>query len=369
MATIEVEVSTWAELVSAMTYPNLNDDAIIKLIADIDMNDTNPQGVSQAFDYQSWSNRTLVVDGGYTDSITGEQRRHVIKNLRTPTNGTGNILYFYNGSAYIYEYVRNIQFKNLDFQNVILSSGAFIGLSATLKTVYWYFDNCRFCGQRGDQYWLNAEDLNKFNITINRCYFDLPWNGQGKTNLAYTSLIPKNDSSALNAVATYCRFKETYGNWEYDTYTNSYDDSSPAFFSFSYFKVSGCRIEGEMTLPRGEYYDFQYYKHFGMYAKLLGKPTANSYTPSSQNVFDVKLTLGTNNYQSGDTVNVSGWSGVVKKDAVRYDGETAFNDYIYVQGNGDYGGAIAPIFATPEQMKDASWLYSNGFTDIIVPTT
>lgn len=364
-----VEVSTWAELVSAMTYPNLQNDVIVKLIADIDMNDTNPQGVSQYFDYQNWSQHTLVVDGGYTDDITGEQKRHVIKNLRTPTNSTGSIFNFFNGSQYIYDFVRYIQFKNLDFQNIILSSGAFIFLNTNLRTVYWLFDNCRFCGQRSDQYWLNPEDLSKFNITINRCYFDLPWNGQGKTNLAYTSLIPKNDSSASNAVATYCRFKETYGNWEYSTVTNLYRYDSPAFFSFSYFKVSGCRIEGEMTLPRGEYIDARDYTHYGMYAKLLGKPTANSYTPSAQNVFDVKLTLGTDNYQSGDTVNVSGWSGVVKKDAVRYDGETAFNDYIYVQGNGDYGGAIAPLFATPEQMKDASWLYSNGFTDIIVPAT
>ena len=77
----------------------------------------------------------------------------------------------------------------------------------------------------------------------------MPWKGAGQTDLSYTSLLPKDDENATSAVANYCRFKESYGGWTYEA--NGYD-SSPALrvFSFSYFKCSGCRIEGTMTIPK-----------------------------------------------------------------------------------------------------------------------
>lgn len=369
-----IEVSTWAELVSAVLatveYPYTWSDTTIKLTADINLNDTDSTGVCCQVNFPAYAiigvGSGIVIDGGYIDSETGKQKSHVIKNARTDISNPRPIFYL-NDSLMADRYDKYITFKNLDFQNLILSTQPFVWIRTDNITTGGYgvrLENCRFCGNRGNTYLFFSNN----NLTCENCYFDMPWNGAGQSNLAYTSLIPKNDSNAPSAIANYCRFKETYGNWEYSTVTNSYGASSQAMFSFSYFKVNGCRIEGSMTLPRGEYIDVHDYTRYGMYAKLLGKPTANSYTPNAQNVFDVNLTLGTNNYQSGDTVNVSGWSGVVRKDAVRYDGETAFNDYIYVQGNGDYGGAITPIFATPEQMKDASYLNSQGF-DIVVPNT
>ena len=58
----------------------------------------------------------------------------------------------------------------------------------------------------------------------------------------------------------------------------------------------------------------------------------------------------------------------MRTEAYKYDG-TAFTPYIVTEGTGSasFGGSSTPIFATPEQMTNAEWLYNAGFS-IIVPT-
>ena len=357
-----VEVSTWAELVSAISNVPTTEDTIIKITADIDLNDTNPEGVTNSFN-SGWFTRTLVIDGSYTDSVTGETKNHVIKNLRTPISGTGSIFYFYYGSDT--SSAIGVKFKGIDFQNFILSSGHGFDYDDThLHTFVLTLENCRFVGSRGNYYLIGknhytSSQHNCSNI-LNNCYVDMPWSGAGQTNLAYTSLIPKDDGNATSAVATYCRFKETYGGWTWgDSLTYQ---STDRFFSCSYFKMSGCRVEGSTQIcgvtdsnDKGAYY-----------MPIISKPNA-SYVPTTQNVFDVEITA-VRNSATYDTDNVlySTFTGVVNKN-VKYNGTdvTTFTDN---RSGFDGGTTTAPIFATPTQMKDPSYLLSQGF-NIIVPAT
>ena len=359
-----VEVSTWAELVTAFDSISTSEDTTIKLTADIDMNDTNPEGTGLSKD-SSWWQHTLIIDGGYTDSVTGEDKNHVIKNLRTPISSTANLFYFtyneqYGSSNQIY-----VKFKDIDFQNLILSSGNFVDWdSSKLQSFNLVIENCRFVGSRGN-YYLIGKNLYTSgyatpSITCSKCYFDMPWNGAGQTNLSYTSLIPKDDSNNTNTVANYCRFKESYGGCTWgDSLTYQ---STDRFFSCSYFKMIGCRVEGSAQIcgvtdsnDKGAYY-----------MPIISKPNA-SYVPTTQNVFDVEITA-VRNSATYDTDNVlySTFTGVVNKN-VKYNGidVTTFTDN---RSDFDGGTTTAPILATPTQMKDPAYLNSQGF-DIVVPAT
>lgn len=356
-----VEVSTWAELITAISNAPTDQDTTIKITADIDMNEVAPQGTTNTF-YIGWFAKTLVIDGGYIDSISGENKNHVIKNLRTPINSFGTIFYFtYNGSA---STAIGVKFQNIDFQNFILSSGNGFDYDHTkLQTFTLTLEKCRFVGSRDNYYLIgkNQYTSSTYNCSniLNNCYFDLPWRGAGQSNLAYTSLIPKEDSNNTNSVANFCRFKETYGNWTWaDDLTY---ESADRYFSCSYLKMSGCRIEGDAQIcgvtdsnDKGAYY-----------MPIVCRGNA-SYVPAVQNVFDVSLVAVRNSatYDT-DSVLYSSFNGVVKKD-VKYN-DTAVTTFTDNRANFDGGTYTAPILATPEQMKDASYLNGQGF-DIVVPS-
>lgn len=357
-----VEVSTWAELVAAVTTAAESvawQDTTVKLIADIDLNDTDATGVCCQTNFGAYAivgaTTGIVIDGGYIDSETGKQKSHVIKNARTDTSNPRPIFYLNDGLVSD-RYGKYITFKNLDFQNLILSTQPFVWFRTDNITTGGYgvrLENCRFCGNRGNTYLFFSNN----NLTCENCYFDMPWNGAGQSNLAYTSLIPKDNTNATGAVANYCRFTESYGNWTWaDDLTY---ESADRYFSCSYFKMSGCRIEGDAQIcgvtdsnDKGAYY-----------MPIICKGNA-SYVPATQNVFDVSL-VAVRNSATYDTDNVlySSFNGVVKKD-VKYNGAavTTFTDN---RVNFDGGTYTAPILATPEQMKDAPYLNSQGF-DIIV---
>ncbi len=374
MAQYTLEVSTWSELATALQRAASateewqgSDTVTVKLTADINMNDTLPSGVSLSIIYKRSNGSTndcwVELDGGYIDPITGQKKNHVIKNLRTPTTGTGTIFYFTNNETYIYNFYRAVRVNNIDFENCMLLSGhLFDWDSGQLRNIRFVFNNCRFSGQRGNYYWCNKN----YELTINNCYFDIPWNGAGQSIYAYTSLIPKVDTNETGVLANYCRFRERYGKWIYSDDATNYRPDGENFYSCGYMKMSGCRIEGEMKLPRGYYNDSSYNAHYGLFNKIVSSYIANGFTPTAQNVFSVKLSLATNNYQSGDSVLCSGWLGVMRTEAYKYDG-TAFTPYIVPDGAATFGGLSTPIFATPEQMTNAEWLYNAGFS-IIVPT-
>lgn len=373
MAVYTLEASTWNELVTQIQkacstnteepYWQGGDSVIVYLTADIDMNDQLPNGTAVTFNYSRSQNGHVVIDGSYTDPVTGQKKNHVIKNLRTPVQGTGTIFNFTHNTEYIYNFYRQMNIQNIDFQNVMLMSGhLFDWDSGKLTNIRFFFDNCRFTGQRGNYYWFNKQHA----ITINNCYFDLPWNGAGQSTYTYTSLVLKNDGSITDVNANYCRFRERYGKWIYSDDATNYRPDGENFYSCGYMKMSGCRIEGEMKLPRGYYVDDSNNNQYGLYNKIISSYIANGFTPTAQNVFDVKLSLATNNYQSGDGVLCGGWLGVIRTEAYKYDG-TAFTPYIVTDGAATFGGSSTPIFATPEQMTNAEWLYNAGFS-IIVPT-
>lgn len=366
-----VDVSTWAELVSAISNVPSTEDTIIKITADIDLNDTNPEGVTNSFN-AGWFGRTLVIDGSYTDSTTGESKRHVIKNLRTPITGTGSIFYFYYGSDA--STAIGVKFKGIDFQNFILSSGHGFDYDDThLRTFGLTLENCRFVGSRGNYYLIGrnhftSSQYNCSNI-LNNCYVDMPWSGAGQTNLAYTSLIPKDDGNNTNSIANYCRFKETYGNW---TYSDNYGMSpSIRVFSFSYFKCNGCRMEGSMTIPVWQNTTLTQHNSLSFLCAFftLAFTRYNPYTPATQNVFDVSLICDdTGLTDFNKVVSCSGFSYLVKMDAkCKSDGSAC----TYTTNGADNidGGANYPLptLATPAQMKDPAYLSSQGF-DIVVPS-
>lgn len=355
----QINVSTWAELVTALSSVPTNQDTTILLTADIDMNDVAPEGTGIEIESGFWY-YTLTINGGYTDPDTGEQKNHVIKNLRTPIGSTANLFYFkftnpYGSSNAIY-----MKFLNIDFQNIDLATGNFVDWdSSKLQNFILTLENCRFVGKRNN-YYLCGKNF----LTCTSCYFDIAWRGNGQTNLAYTSLIPKDDSNATNAFANYCRFKETYGNW---TYSSNYG-MSPTIrvYSFSYFKCNGCRIEGSMTVPVWQNTTLTQYNSLSFLCAFFSIPN-NSYIPTAQNVFDVSLICDdTGMTEFNKVVGCSGFSYLVKMDAkCKSDGSVC----TYTTNGADsIDGASRPLplLATPAQMRDAQWLSNNGF-DIVVP--
>lgn len=356
-----IEVTSWAEIAAACAAVATNQSTTIKLMNDIDMNDEASEGVGLSIS-SSWWSYTFTIDGGYTDEITGEKKRYKIKNLRTPISGTANLFYFYYDTAYPTSNAIYVKFKDIDFQNIILASGNFVSWSSnTLLGFSLTIENCRFVGTRSKWY---LSDRNT-GIVLNKSYFNIPWNGGGETDLSYTSLIPKDDNNATNVSANYCRFKEAYGNWVYAT--GGYG-IYPTFrpFSFSYIKCSGCRMEGSMTIPW--FPDTTVGQDNVYMCAFFAKPIA-SYSPSTQNVFDVSLVCDDIGVTSSvqKVVCCSSFSYLVKKSAVcRSDG----SECTYTtQGAAKIDGNNYPLpfMATPTEMTEPAFLAANGF-NIIVPT-
>jgi len=319
-----VECSTWAQLKTALQASN-----DVKLMADIDMNEVAPNG-----DYITLS---------YGESLTLDGNHHKIRNLRTTVDSPRPIFACQFGGVN-----RRLIIKDLDFQNLILAGASLVGSN----TGYSYppsttqINSCRFVGSRSGAAYLLAYNTG---ITANNCYFDLPWTGAGQSNLAYTSLISKNTSSATTAVANYCRFKEKYTGWIYPSEVEY--NTSDKYFSFSFFKINGCRIEGSFTLPNADIQN-------ASLLHLLSTYNLNAYTPSAQNVFDVELSLLSNDREKMFVVTKA---TLIKKSAKLPNGTVLTADSAYETWAGD-----TPILATAEEMTDAAVLSAKGF-DIVVP--
>ena len=253
------------------------------------------------------------------------------------------------------------KFINLDFQNINLATGNFVDWdSSKLQNFVLTLENCRFVGKRNN-YYLCGKNF----LTCTSCYFDIAWQGLGQTNLAYTSLIPKDDSNATNAFANYCRFKETYGNWVYDI---SGYGIYPTFrpFSFSYFKCSGCRIEGSMTVPVWQNTYITTSNGIVFLCAFFSRPNM-AFTPTAQNVFDVSIICDDTGLSTfNKIVSCSSISYLVKMNA-KCKSDNSECTYITTGAEKiDGDNYTLPLLATPAQMRDAQWLSDNGF-DIVVP--
>lgn len=346
------EVSTWDDIVEALY--NFDTGDIIRLTADINLNNEYPLGV----------NSTNLIAGGYEgSSVTIDGNGHAILNLRTKISSPANIFYKTGGNQL------TITFTNIDFVNIILAGASLIYMTSSNDTLN--FQNCRFVGSRsGTAYLVNITENVILNLT--RCFIDVPWQGAGQTNLSYTSIIPKSTRAAAvwHTTANYCWFREKYTGWVYNTtgiYTPGDNDGNVRIpsFSFSMFKLNGCYIDGSMTIPAG--YDvINAGTRYVYYCELINRATNNDYTPSAQNVFDCDLIADVGSASLSDnTIRTCGWSGVIKKNAHTVGG-AEITSYTFPSGS-NMGGSITPIYATPAQMKDAQALSDLGF-DIVVPS-
>lgn len=319
MATIEV--STWAELVSAISSAANGDT--IQLTADIDCNNEIPEGVSSTIQPMKGGRRNITITGEYTDG--GVTKRHEIKNLRTSTSSAVTIFKFIGES----NYSTTTTIKGIDFLNLILNA-SFIDISkdGINYTHILNIRNCRFTGKRTD-YLVNLHSDTRLNIY--NSYINIPYFGStlAKRTLNYTY---RAGSGYMDS----CRIRETFTG----TYTPSSADDDATCSVFN-MRLSGCRVEGEVV--------------GGKYARYHADTVISGYTPSAQNVYDVDFKL-TNDIDT--SVPLYAFKGVVKVPIRKKDAETT----TYEISNASTG----VILADESQMKDANWLTQQGFD--IVPS-
>lgn len=371
MASGTYNVTTWDEFAEAFRVclqSNYSwDGSVINIMNDIDLNNEHPEGVSMNFDYySSYASGTMTVNGN----------GHKIKNLRTPIASPAPILKI--SSPYSGMPTLTLVMKNIDFQNIILAGANFIhldmGTSASAGNEFHIrMNNCRFVGSRsGNAYLWCSPDIadSRWSLNLTSCFFNIPWMGAGSSSLGLTSLVPKCDNNYggdIYVTANYCWFREKYTNWNWPSMQYySYQDAGPRFFSFSYIKINGCYIDGDAQAPA-----MMNYNGYGaFYCPFLHRAVVSHYTPSTQNVFNVTITV-TNvnypglNYNYDGAVHYSSLYGLVCKNASWNSSPVNWSNASKASfdGNSIYP---SPILATIEQMHDAQALQTLGF-DIVIP--
>lgn len=321
------EVSTWAQLVSAITSAVAGD--VIKLIADIDCNSAIPEGVSSTI--QTINSTWFTITGEYTEN--GVIKRHEIRNLRTSTSSPVTIFKFksdYTGNPFTV--------KGIDFINLILTAplAEFHNSSSHYSDTNVRIQNCRFTGKRTNNLMkVTKGDYALLNIYFERCYFNIPYNG----NTAYgNSLIDPYTFGSNVGYMVNCRIRETFTG----TYTPSPTEDNTNC-SVYWMALSGCRVEGEVVS--------------GKYPKYHDIGMLNIYTPSAQNVYDVDLKL-TNDTDA--SVPLYAFKGVVKVPIRKKDDEST----TYTISSASTG----VILADESQMKDTDWLIQHNF-DVVPSST
>lgn len=318
MATIEV--STWAELASAIRSAASGDT--IKLIADIDCNNDYPTGISTI----TTSANRFTVDGSYIQN--GVTKNHEIRNLRTTVSAPSTIFMLYSNAGN--ENWTTKYFRNIDFVNLILDKPLF----TTKNVSNLELRNCRFTGKRTD-FLVGCDNINESTSTtwMYSCYFNIPYYGTSVNNVP---LVVFNSSSSFKrSYAHYCRFKETYtGTWNPSTYIEA------ECCSVSNTWLNGCRVEG--TIVNG----------YSAYFHTSG--VMNLDTPPMQNVYDVDFKLTSNDSES---VKIQAFKGVVKIPVRKYSDNTPY-------GVASYSTGVIP--ADESQMKDTDWLIQHSFD--VVPS-
>lgn len=337
---VTVEVSNWTELVTALST-DTSEEKTIKLIADIDCNDTIPAGVASSITVYNSKKYPLVIDGSYTQG--GKTKNHIIKNLRT--NITSPVYIFsltYNsGSSGTTDNVLDITFQNIDFLNLILDRpliGNLDGGRSYNEKVR--FTSCRFVGKRKQFLVIGSSWRSSDNngLIFTSCYFNVPYMPDD-TSRTYVPLVGDWVSSSDGACfANYCRFVESYNGWSTGQFSPGIVTDPQA--STYNFKLNGCYVEGTVV-----------------FYNSLGITKYYSYDSSMQNVIDADL-RDNSNTSAGATLRVTVPKGVYKNLIRKYGDDTVvyYDDKYY----------SSSISATPEQMQDPAWLASQGF-DVVVP--
>ena len=313
-------VSTWAELASAIR--NASGGDTIKLVDDINCNNEIPQGVESTVSCGQLS--SLTIDGSYEED--GVTKNHIIYNLRTSLSNPVSIFQL---SCPNYNYTKTI--KNITFVNLILNAPLLYMANGGTYSHTFTIRNCNFVGKRYD-YLFGCGTQTGIILKMYQCFINVPYYGTTQAKAAINKPL-----YSQNAIIYNSRVREYFN----DTYTPSTNDSDVTCGVYN-IAVDGCRIEGEVV--------------GGKYARYHSSNAISSFTPSTQNVYDVDFKL-TNTGE--DSVPLYAHKGVIKSPITRKDDETIAYT-ISSQSTGT-------ILATESQMKDAQWLHDQNF-DIIVPS-
>lgn len=342
------EVNTWAAAMTKLVEAGQGtwEDTVIKLTDDIDLNDEAPEGSATSVT-KNGNTGVLTIDG----TATGKER-YEVRNLRNVV-GSSSAIITIGGSV---GNAHTLKFKNIDFVNLLISGAAFLAKGGSNTGLVVIFENCRFVGTRSGA---NCYLYNSYaNVTLTSCFVNLPWQGLGQTDLSCTSLIPKVTSSSgtSSAVANYCWFREHYTGWQIKDMSS--EDSADAYvWSCSFFRCSGCYIDGDMKVGA---YNRTNYTNCGI-GEILWRKNEASYTPSAMNVFDASIDCGSYN-----SVKYGWWYGLYVQRAHKSNGTAVTISLANDAGPSLPSAARRPLLATVEQSKDAQWLYENGF-DIVIP--
>lgn len=334
-----VEVSTWAELLTAIE--NFVDGNTIKLTADIDLTEDYPTGVDKI---TLAAGKTFNIDGGYTagSTITNHTIKGLSNNLTTPDN-------LFEAAAA----TTGFMLKNIDFYNLNLANGDFYkNTDANAQRVE--FTDCRFLGKRTGASFL----VNSPHILFQSCSFEVPWQGLGETTLTWTSLAPKAASASdqTDYTANFCRFIEHYTGWTIPKY--SYNTMNTITWSCAFFKMSGCRVEGDMVVSNYA----QSSKGSAIPCDILHQANANNYTPTAMNVLDVEITSMTANTVGG----YGYWFGLYVDRIVNSNGDPVESWTNGYNVSTSTGTKPKPLIATVAEAENAKWLHEHGF-DIAYP--
>ena len=332
MATIEV--STWAELVNAITSASSGDT--IKLIADIDCNRTIPEGVTSTI-VVGYGN--ITIDGGYTEGDV--IKRHEIRNLRTNINSPVTIFKFPMGG---YNTVTHTV-KNIDFVNSILDKPLLGIMDYYTADHNFYVKNCRFTGKRTD-YLIGriagqsaSEAQGYVNVYLQNSYFNVPYYGSTESKIALCEYY-KQSSAYFYSYADNCRIRTHYTG----TYTPAYNTGN-VYSEVYNISLTGCRVEGDIVANAGDV----------TYINFYIKGSAPSRTIPMQNVYDVDFYITSS--VSNRNVDVVACKGLVKKPIKVLNSTTTYTNY---------NEKTDLIFATESEMQDTDWLIQHNFD--VVPS-
>lgn len=339
------EVSTWAELVSRMADTTA-ETRTIKLMADIDCNDSIPMGTTSSLNIVGSLYHYCTIDGSYTED--GVTKNHVIRNLRTNVTSPVDIFNFRaqnpNGGQTT-QFKIGVTIQNIDFVNIILDGAMMFKLTryqydsgASDNTVK--FKNCSFVGRR-NRYLIGAINNNANSLTFESCFFNIPYKPSDTSN----TYVPLNASWNGYSYANYCRFRETYNGWSVGTYEPGMS-TNPQTSTYN-LKLNGCYIDGTIV----------------GYSSNICISSQYSYNATIQNVVDADLRAYNNS--GSTTVKVFAPKGIYKTAAngitpvVKKYNDDSVNCTISNQNS----SAIPEI---PSKMTNPAQLAADGF-DIVVP--
>lgn len=332
MATIEV--STWAELRSAITSAGVGDT--IKLIADIDCNDEIPEGVSSTI---TILDKNLTIDGGYVEN--GVTKRHEIRNLRTSASSPVSI--FKIQVSYDGKYTNTI--KNIDFINLILDAPLFeTAVERTEVYLQKSFFNVPYYGSTQKNIALSEIHFRSLPVSKYLYFYITNCRFTGKRT---TKILRYNSSATINRFyiyADYCYIKTKYTG----TYNPSYDEGT-VYSELYNMSLNGCRIEGDIIGNAGD----TTYINFNL------RGAVPSRTISMQNVYDVDFYISS--AVSDRAVDFTANKGLIKK-PVKVWNDTTTTTYT------NYNAKADLIFATESEMQDSDWLIQNNF-DVVPSNT